>query len=301
MILEKGLISVLPVANQKPNWPWTVESDYALYKSDWKYPKISVIVPSYNQGKFLEETLRSIILQNYPNFEIIIIDGGSTDDTIDVIKKYEPWIYYWVSEKDGGQSDAINKGIKKVTGEFLGWQNSDDIYSANAFYHFAETYNKNPGNDVYFGNMLTIDQNSKPLNLHRYAPFSFNEIKFSGWNITNQACFFSRNLFDHIKIKKEFRYVMDGALFFDIANRTNKFVHIKQVLGCFRLHEEAKSSTINMSTGWDEWVKLRSEFGIVMKPDVPWNKQFVWWKLWFKIRKGLYYLPEILSLKKNQK
>ena len=289
----KGLIGRLPAGNRL-GWPWTIETDPNLYPDDCEYPKISIITPSYNQGKFLEETIRSILLQNYPDTELIIIDGGSTDDTIDIIKKYEPWIHYWVSEKDDGQSDAINKGIVKANGKLVGWQNSDDIYVKDAFYHLVLSYNKKKKADIYFGNMVTIDENSLYLKMHYYAPFSFNEIKFSGWNITNQSCFFSRVLFNTVTIKKEYKYAMDGALYFDIANTTNKFVHIKQILGCFRIHEEAKSSTINMSTGWDEWVKLRKEFGIVMKQDIPWNKQFLWWKLWFKIRKGLYYLPDII-------
>ena len=129
-----GLLEILPKIVEKTGWPWTEETDVSIYDSNSKYPKITIVTPSYNQGQFIEETIRSILLQNYPNIEYIIIDGGSTDNTIDVIKKYEPWITYWVSEKDRGQSHAINKGFERATGEIVNWINSDDSLRSNALH-----------------------------------------------------------------------------------------------------------------------------------------------------------------------
>jgi glycosyltransferase involved in cell wall biosynthesis len=129
-------IDLLPShPENKTGWPWTEASDplppHMPGGAPW--PKISIVTPSYNQAKYLEETIRSVLLQGYPNLEYIIIDGGSTDGSIEIIKKYEPWINYWISEKDRGQSHAINKGFDQSTGEIMAWINSDDYYAKNAF------------------------------------------------------------------------------------------------------------------------------------------------------------------------
>lgn len=114
------------------------------------YPKISIVTPSFNQGQFIEETILSVLNQNYPNLEYIIIDGGSTDNSVDIIKKYEKYLTYWVSEKDSGQSEAINKGINKVTGEIFNWLNSDDYLEPGALHLIAEIF-KSHSADVVCG------------------------------------------------------------------------------------------------------------------------------------------------------
>lgn len=124
-----------PPPSGKTGWPWTQASpqppDQMLDGAEW--PKISIVTPNYNYGRFIEETIRSVLLQGYPNLEYIVIDGGSTDDSVEIIKKYEPWLTYWVSEKDKGQANAINRGINLATGEWFNWINSDDILLQNAF------------------------------------------------------------------------------------------------------------------------------------------------------------------------
>jgi glycosyltransferase involved in cell wall biosynthesis len=118
----------------KTGWPWTVETPALpaarLNGSPW--PRISIVTPSYNQGQFIEETIRSVLLQGYPDLEYIIIDGGSTDQSVEIIGKYEPWLTYWVSEKDRGQTHAINKGFDLASGEIFAWVNSDDQLLAGA-------------------------------------------------------------------------------------------------------------------------------------------------------------------------
>lgn len=114
----------------KTEWPWTEQSKPLGNRmpDSSQYPRISIVIPSYNYGKYIEETIRSVLLQGYLNLELIIIDGGSTDQTIDIIKVYQPWLSFWCSEPDKGQTDAINKGFEHCTGDMFAWLNADDAY-----------------------------------------------------------------------------------------------------------------------------------------------------------------------------
>ena len=167
------------------------------------FPKISIVTPSYNQVKFLERTILSILNQNYPNLEYIIIDGGSTDGSVEIIKKYEKYLACWVSEKDKGQSDAINKGFKKASGDIIAWQNSDDIYLPGVFEKVALLFSKRKDMDVVFGNIYLIDENDNILRDIRYVPFSLKSFLYEGCNITNQATFWRRS--EERRVGKECR------------------------------------------------------------------------------------------------
>ena len=120
-------------------------------------PKISIVTPSFNQAPFLERTIRSVLDQGYDNLEYIIIDGGSNDGSVDIIRKYSGRLAYWVSEPDGGQSDAINKGLRRASGDWLAWQNSDDVYYPGAFASLGEASGAHPGASLITGDMAMID------------------------------------------------------------------------------------------------------------------------------------------------
>jgi glycosyltransferase involved in cell wall biosynthesis len=126
----------------KTGWPWTEATPQAPDRmpdgSPW--PRISIVTPSYNQGQFIEETIRSVLLQGYPDLEYIILDGGSSDESVDVIKKYSQWLAQWESRKDKGQSDAINKGLMAATGDIVAWVNTDDYYFPGVFNKVASAY-----------------------------------------------------------------------------------------------------------------------------------------------------------------
>ncbi|HMG83783.1 MAG TPA: glycosyltransferase family 2 protein [Ferruginibacter sp.] len=158
--MNKNLLSQLPSPPAgKTGWPWNEETDPGIYQHQKDWPKISIVTPSYNQGKFIEETIRSILLQNYPNIEYIIIDGESTDETIEIIKKYAPWINFWVSEKDNGQTEAINKGIAKSHGDLFNWVNSDDYLVNGALYTLASHLQKtDPAASMISGNIIVINE-----------------------------------------------------------------------------------------------------------------------------------------------
>ncbi len=130
----------------KTGWPWVaVGEQFPGTMSDGlAWPRISIVTPSYNQGQFIEETIRSVLMQGYPNLEYIIIDGGSNDQSIDIIRKYEPWLTYWVSEPDRGQPHAINKGMSRITGSLFNWLNSDDILLPGALRQLVLAHQQHP-------------------------------------------------------------------------------------------------------------------------------------------------------------
>ena len=152
----KCSLQALPAPSSgKTGWPWTVCTSGPDCSSISHCPTISIITPSFNQGQFIEETIRSVLLQGYPKLEYIIIDGGSTDETVAIIKKYEPWLTYWVSEVDRGQPHAINKGIAMATGDILAWINSDDIYLPGLLDKVARFYRSGKNKD--FWHVFAVD------------------------------------------------------------------------------------------------------------------------------------------------
>ena len=146
----------------KTGWPWTETSPMIpeINPDSSTWPRISIVTPSYNQGQFIEETIRSVLLQDYPNLEYIIIDGGSTDNSVEIIKRYEPWLTFWISEKDRGQSHAINKGWQHGTGELFAWLNSDDYLEPGVLGRVASYYKQgeNSSLGMIYGRSKIIDQ-----------------------------------------------------------------------------------------------------------------------------------------------
>lgn len=169
-------------------------------------PKVSIVTPSYNQVRFLEQTLLSVLNQDYPNLEYIVIDGGSTDGSLDVIKKYQDRIDYWVSERDAGQSHAINKGLRKATGDVIAWLNSDDLYFPDAVSRAASEFQKNENLALFYGNCVFIDENGRfiryftevehwnEVRLRNYSDFIMQPTTFFSREKLNQAGFLDERL-----------------------------------------------------------------------------------------------------------
>src|SRR5689334_11863135 len=123
-----------------------------------KLPLISVVVPSFNQGRYLRETLESIFRQQYPRLEVVVMDGGSTDESVDIIRSHDGQIAYWQSQPDGGQSAAINDGVRRCTGDLVAWLNSDDFYYGDSLWQVGRAYAAFPERGLYIGNGLRYDQ-----------------------------------------------------------------------------------------------------------------------------------------------
>ena len=240
---KPSLLKELPVIADKAGWPWNTEVDGNIYSSDTHWPKISIVTPSYNQGHYIEETIRSILLQNYPNLEYIIIDGGSTDNTVEIIKKYAPWITYWVSEKDKGQADAINKGVERCTGEIFNWINSDDYLMLDCLHTIATLYK--PGATVA-GQVFNLHEEDLSLN-----DYTQNE-KLNVESFLNfEGKFHQPGIWCDLKqFKKAGPLSLNDSYYFDRIFLTGYFlqntniIYTDEVLVGFRVHMTSKTFTI---------------------------------------------------------
>lgn len=244
-VSRSSLQELPPPPVGKTGWPWTEESQILppSLLEQFSFPRISIITPSYNQGRFIEETIRSILLQNYPNLEYIIVDGGSTDNTIEIIKKYEAYLTYWVSEPDAGQSDAINKGFRQATGELIAWQNSDDYYDSNAFSKIAQVARNNLEADVFYGTANVIDDRYQ---LIQYLEVEHLTVEFvlPWFYIVNQSCFFKKDLFQLENfVSRKFDHFMDYELFWRLLLAKKNFQFVPGLNSYFRIHQDSKTST----------------------------------------------------------
>ena len=213
-----------------------------IFSKDPSWPKISIITPSYNQADFLERTIISVLNQNYPNLEYIIIDGGSTDRSVEIIKKYENYLAYWVSEKDNGTTDGVNKGISMATGHLVGTQNSDDIYLPGAFYKAIEVFNKDPNTDIVLGNRLDVDEKDNIISESRFTPFTVVGHFYEGMALSMQTAFWQKSLFSKIGMfDPKLRLAGDFEFFLRAGLKKARFKHVRYYWGAIRRHKAAKT------------------------------------------------------------
>eukprot|EP00903_Cladosiphon_okamuranus_P003767 g3765.t1 len=209
-------------------------------------------------GRFLEETLLSVLDQDYPNIEFIVIDGGSTDESVEIIKKYSDRIAYWVSEKDRGQSHAINKGMDQATGDIIGWVNSDDVYLPGAFRKVAEAFVANPEVILVHGDRVLIDEDSHVSGWAFHECFNPEKTNF---NICSETAFWRASATKGERIKEQLQFAMDLE-FFCRLYKLGPILKIDEYLGCFRCYPDNKSSTIahiGRQEGEEEWNRLFGE------------------------------------------
>lgn len=208
--------------------------------------KISIIIPSYNQGRFLEDTIVSVLSQNYPEVEIIIMDGGSKDNSVDVIKKYEPYITYWQSQKDKGQSNAINEGFKRATGEFVTWLNSDDVLLPGALLAIDKTIEANPDIEWFTGNVLWMDKNGVIIRVGKTEKENWLWNKRHLFSNGGPTTIMRRSTLEKLGwLREDFHYMMDTELWHRFIANGYRFVRVKSYLWGLRLHENAKMSGHN--------------------------------------------------------
>ncbi|MEQ8361382.1 MAG: glycosyltransferase family 2 protein [Cyclobacteriaceae bacterium] len=231
------------------------------------WPKISIVTPSYNQGQYIEETIRSVIMQGYPNLEYIVVDGGSTDSSVEIIQKYQNDIFYWVSEKDNGQTHAINKGFEKATGDILAYINSDDLYMPYSFRLVAELFIQHKLNWLTGIQSRLVDKNVIAPKRNAIKLFSrdlfrtgYHVGSLFGWN---QQCstFWSSNLFNKVgrKFDESFNHAMDIDMWIRMSSHA-ELVSVEAMLALMRLHADQKSRNINIAEV--EINKKSKEYGL---------------------------------------
>ena len=207
-----------------------------------KYPLVSIVTPSFNQGLFLEETILSVLDQDYPNVEYIIIDGGSTDGTVDIIRQYENKINYWVSEPDKGQADAVNKGWQMSSGEILGWINSDDVYSPDAIELAVSTLLANSDIGFVYGDAKVIDADGRNIGTRKSLPFDFKKLVTFDLVPNQPAVFLKRSLFKTVGLlDTSLQMSMDTDYWFRMG-RVALGMNIPHTMAYMRTHSEAKTT-----------------------------------------------------------
>ncbi|MBI2059621.1 MAG: glycosyltransferase [Nitrospirae bacterium] len=226
----------------KTGWPWTEESDAVPETPTLggRWPRITVVTPSLNQGRFIEATIRSVLLQRYPNTEYFIMDGGSTDATVEIIRKYEPFLSGWVSETDQGQADAINKGLRRSTGDIEGYQNSDDGYLPGAFRRVAES--RLQGCDFIYGNQVEKNVDGRVVRRNRLPNIHPRRyVLYASGSLFPEACFWSREIRQSIGWFKENRYSLDTDWFYRVTEKIKKPRHLDEYLAWFTEHPGRKT------------------------------------------------------------
>ena len=218
-------------------------------------PLISIVTASYNRDKYLEDTINSVLMQDYPNIEYIVVDGGSTDKTIDILKIYEGRLK-WISEKDTGTEDAINKGLRIAKGEIFGWLNTDDTLLPGAVKKVADFFIEHPEVKMVYGKGYFTDLSGNIIGFYPTEPFNIKRLAISNF-ICHPATFIKREAFNEVGgYSLKLRHSTDHDLWIKIAQRY-KVVYLPEFIATFRIHEESKSiSEKNILKGYKESLHL---------------------------------------------
>ncbi len=238
------------------------------------WPKITLVTPTYNRPEYLEEAIQSVISQDYPNLEYIIVDGGSTNpEVLRIIRKYEQHLAWWTSERDGGHAEAIRKGFDRSTGEIMNWVCSDDILLPGALHTIGECFMKRPEAAVVYGNAFLMDEHSQIKRELRSVPYSRLALAV-GMNLHQTSVFWTRALYERVggqvggKNLEFTRYEPDSDLFFRFAKVNARWVFVRRPLASFRIHA-TQTSTVDAQTNWEyRWRALRREFPFLSKRPV---------------------------------
>jgi glycosyltransferase involved in cell wall biosynthesis len=202
--------------------------------------KISVVTPSFNQGAYLEATLRSLISQNYPDLEMIVIDGGSTDQSVEIIRRYAPSLSHWESETDRGQSHALNKGFAHVHGDIWTWLNSDDLLEPGVLHRVTGVFAQNPEAGVVYGDCVYVGEDGETV-IEKFSGEPYSRLRHLAHRfIAQPSCYFRTSMVPPV-VREDLHYCMDYDLWLKLAARGVKFYYVPEVFSRYRLHGQSKS------------------------------------------------------------
>jgi glycosyltransferase involved in cell wall biosynthesis len=247
-------------------------------------PLVSIVTPSFNQGAFLEQTIRSVLDQDYPRIEYIVVDGGSTDSSPEIIRRYAGRLARWVSEPDLGQADAINKGFAAAAGEVFAWLNSDDTYNPGAVAEAVNFLQANPAIGMVYGSAYYIDEQGKRVGRYPAKQTNYQGLRRGVNNVCQQSMFFRAELWRRVgPLDPSFYYAMDYDLWVRLAAAA-PIAFVPRYWANFRLHSESKSMTA-AAQAWPEIIRVHfrdggSVFSVIyakyvlrrlLEPIMPWR------------------------------
>ena len=236
------------------------------------YPLVSIITPSYNQAPYLEATLRSVLEQKYPNIEYLVVDGASTDGSVEIIRKYADRLSWWVSEKDHGQAEAINKGLRRAKGEFVAWLNSDDLYAQGAISKAVAVLLTNPQFGMVFSDVFSIDANNEVFNTMRYG--DWNLLDLMSFHIIGQpGVFMRRSVLERAGyLDLNYHYLLDHQLWLRMALALAPIRYIPDFLAAARFHAAAKNVAMAAEFGREafaivDWMQAQPDLASLFEED----------------------------------
>ncbi|GAB4498168.1 MAG: hypothetical protein OHK0052_11060 [Anaerolineales bacterium] len=219
-------------------------------------PLVSIVTPSYNQARFLEQTIQSVLSQDYPQVEYWVMDGGSNDGSVDILRKYDAQLAGWVSERDKGQTDAINKGFARATGQIFAWLNSDDYYYPGAIRAAVDFLQANPAVGMVYGNADLVDESGTRLGDFPARQTDYARLLTGSVHIPQQAAFWRADLWRQIApLDESFYFAMDYDLWVRLA-KLAPIVYTPQKWAAFRLHGSGKTS-LSDDRCWPEMLKVQ--------------------------------------------
>ncbi len=221
-------------------------------------PRISLVTPSFQQGHFIEATLRSVLDQGYPALTYFVQDGGSKDDTLDVLRTYEKRLSGWMSAPDRGQAHAINLGFKRADGEIMGWLNSDDLLLSGSLAFVGDYFARHPDVEVVYGNRLLIDENGQEVGRWILPGHDGRALRWADY-VPQETLFWRRELWNRVggQVDESFQFAMDWDLLVRFQEAGAKFAHLPRFLGAFRVHAEQKTSRSIDVIGFKEMTRIR--------------------------------------------